>query len=99
MRESIFVKYKPKLFMQRLAQVFYTFLITTKKYPFRNPYNNTIPKTLYEYTTNKGYMCDDLHQYSHITTFYRPIDIQLKDISDNVSSMRSLNFSSYKPIN
>ena len=52
---------------------------------------------LHEYTTIEGYMCDDYRIIK--TTFYRPIDIQLKDISDNVSSMRSLNFSSYKPIN
>lgn len=92
MRNFIFIKYKPKLSMQWLENNYKKY----QKYPFRSPYNNTmVAETLYEYTTDKGYMCDDYRIVN--TTFCKPIKIPLKSITDMRSSMRSLNFSSYRP--
>ena len=85
MRNFIFVKYKPKLSMQWLENNYKKY----QNYPFRNPYNNTmITQTLQERT--------NMFPIITMKTFQLPTD--LEDISYEVSSMRSLNFSSYRPL-
>ena len=89
MRNFIFIKYKPKLSMHWITNKNFT-------YGLRNEYVTlSVDTDLHEYTTYEGYMCDDYRIVN--TTFCKPIKIPLKSVTDMRSSMRSLNFSSYRP--